>query len=100
MEFLRRYAEKELLYFRREEPPAQNRQELVVLLDQGVRTWGDVRLVLSAAAIAFGKQAVRRRTPFFLATTSNHGRVIEPTAADEESLGRLVEGSDLSPNPG
>jgi hypothetical protein len=100
LEFLRRFAEKELLFFRREEPPAQNRQELVVLLDQGVRTWGDVRLVLSAAALAFGKQAIARKTPFFLATTGNHGKVVEPTGEDGEALGQLVEASDLSLNPG
>ncbi len=47
LEFLRRFAERELLYFRREEPHSRTREELVVLLDQGVRTWGIVRLVLT-----------------------------------------------------
>lgn len=100
LEFLRRFAQKELLYFRREEPPAQNRQELVVLLDQGVRTWGDVRLVLAAAALAFGKQAILRKTPLFLATTSNGGVIVDPTQEDQESLGQYFESSDLSLNPG
>src|SRR5208283_723287 len=49
LEFVRRFAGNELLFFRREEPQVQLREELVLLLDQGVRTWGDVRLVLSAA---------------------------------------------------
>jgi hypothetical protein len=99
LEFLRRFAQKELLYFRREEPPAQNRQELVVLLDQGVRTWGDVRLVLAAAALAFGKQAILRKTSFCLATTSNGGLIVDPTEEDQEWLGQQFESSDLSLNP-
>src|SRR5262249_26566097 len=61
LESLRRFAENELLYFRREEPHAHTQEELVLLLDQGVRTWGDVRLLLSAAVFAFGKLAERRR---------------------------------------
>ena len=99
LEFFRRFAERELLYFRREEPPAQNKHELVVLLDQGVRTWGDVRLVLSAAAIALGKQAARHKTPFSLSTTSIDGRLVVPHETEPEELGRLVETSDLTPHP-
>jgi len=100
IEFLRRYADRELLYFRREEPPVHHRQELVVLLDQGVRTWGDVRLVLTAGALAYGKQATVRKTPFQCATTSNGGTLIDPVECDEEALGQLMEASDLSLNPG
>ena len=40
MEFLRRFAERELLYYRREEPPVRTREQLVVVLDQGVRHLG------------------------------------------------------------
>jgi hypothetical protein len=100
LEFLRRFAERELLFFRREEPPAQERQELAVLLDQGVRTWGDVRLVLAAAALALARQAHRRKVPFTLAATSNGGRPVELVAEEEEALGRLLEASDLSADPG
>jgi hypothetical protein len=100
LEFLRRFAERELLYFRREEPPAQNRQEMIVLIDQGVRTWGDVRLVLAAAALALGKQAARREQPFRLAGTSNAGRVLDPLEADDDALGELMEASDVSFHPG
>lgn len=99
LEFLRRFAERELLFFRREEPPAQNRQELVVLIDQGVRTWGDVRLVLAAAALALGKQSADRRLHFMLAGTSNAGQLLDPMNADAEALGELMEASDLSLNP-
>src|SRR5262249_4379133 len=99
-DFFRRFAENELLYFRREEPHAQTRRELVVLLDQGVRTWGDVRLVLSAAVLALGKQAARSSLPFSLATTGAGGEPVDPLELAADELGELVEASDLTPNPG
>jgi hypothetical protein len=99
-DFFRRYAERELLYFRREEPRARSWRELVVLLDQGVRTWGDVRLILSAAALAFGKQAAKQGIGFLIATTGSGGALTDPLKAASELLGELVEASDLSPNPG
>ena len=88
-DFLRRYAEHELLYFRREEPHEQTRHELVVLLDQGVRTWGDVRLVLGAALLALGKQAVDRKLPFRVATTTSPGS-LDPTL-DQAARGLTLE---------
>lgn len=94
LEFLRRYAENELLYWRREEPQSQVREDLIILCDQGVRTWGEPRLALTAAAIALGKRAEQRGKQVKYAATSNNG---EP--ADEE-IARLLESSDLSPNPG
>jgi hypothetical protein len=100
LDFLRRLAEQELLYFRREEPPRPTRQEMAVLLDQGVRAWGDVRLVLGAAVLALGRHAARRGFPFFVAATGNGGELLDPLEVDEDALGELVEASDLSPNPG
>lgn len=101
LEFLRRFAERELLYYHREEPRAPRAEELLVVLDQGVRTWGDVRLVLAAAAIALGRQASRRQIAWLVATTANGGHVVDPmAAADAEALGTLIEASDLSTNPG
>ncbi|MCB9895978.1 MAG: hypothetical protein H6839_16210 [Planctomycetes bacterium] len=94
LEFLRRYAENELLYWRREEPQSQVREDMIVLCDQGVRTWGEPRLALTAAAIALGKRAGQRGTPLRYASTGNGG---EPT---DEELPALLEASDLSPNPG
>jgi hypothetical protein len=99
-EFIRRFAENELLYFRREEPQVQTREELVVLLDQGVRTWGDVRLVLTAAVMALGKLAVRRKIPFSIAATSSEGRCLDPLQVEDRELGELLEASDLTPQPG
>src|SRR5205085_2464461 len=97
-DFLRRYADQELLYFRREDPHDRTRHELVVVLDQGVRTWGDVRLVLSAAVLALGRQALQRRLPFRLAATSNLGNLVDPAEVDDKTLGALIEASDLSAN--
>jgi hypothetical protein len=100
LEFVRRFAERELLYFRREEPEARTREPLVLLLDQGVRTWGVVRLVLAAAALALCKRAVRMKLPLGLAATSSGGRVLDPLREDDRAVRDLVEASDLSPNPG
>ncbi len=100
LEFLRRYAERELLYFRREEPHAQTREELVVLLDQGVRTWGVVRLVLTAAVFALGKMADRRKLPFLVASTSTGGAPCDPVTSADDALAAALGASDLSANPG
>lgn len=97
-DFFRRYAERELLYFRREEPREPACKELVVILDQGVRTWGDIRLVLSSAVIALGKLAAQREQCFLLAT--NSVAALDPLQLDAESLGQIVESSDLAAHPG
>jgi hypothetical protein len=99
LEFLRRFAENELLYFHREEPHAPLTEELVLLLDQGVRTWGRVRHALAASALAFGKLAARRGLALRIGSTGTQGRLVDPTLADAEALGALWEASDLTPNP-
>jgi hypothetical protein len=99
-EFIRRFAEGELLYFQREEPREPLTEELVLLLDQGVRTWGDVRLVLSSAVIALSRQAMRRQIAVKLSFTSSEGEPVDPTLIEPASLSTLIEASDLSPHPG
>ena len=99
-EFIRRFAESELLYFHREEPREPISEELVLLLDQGVRTWGDVRLVLSSAVIALARQAGRRQIAVMLATTGTGGEPVDAASIEPAALARLIEASDLSPNPG
>jgi hypothetical protein len=98
-EFIRRFAEGELLYFNREEPREPLTEELVLLLDQGVRTWGDVRLVLSSAVIALARQAGRRHVIVKLAATSNDGEPVDLTTIEPAALSILIEASDLSPHP-
>jgi hypothetical protein len=100
LEFLRRFAEKELLYFRREEPQAPVREELIVLLDLGVRTWGPVRLLLAATLFALGKSAAGRKVAFRIATTGVRGTPHDPLTEDREALAGMLEASDLSANPG
>ena len=100
-EFIRRFAEHELLYFRREEPHQPTSEELVILVDQGVRTWGDVRLLLAAAALALAQAG---RAPGDRGQAGRHQqrrrwRSISPRS-DKSSLSALLESSDLSPHPG
>ncbi|MGP0063261.1 MAG: hypothetical protein ACLQGP_06605 [Isosphaeraceae bacterium] len=99
-EFLRRFAGRELLYFHRETPRQPAVQEMLLLLDQGVRTWGDVRLVLAGAAMALARQADRRRIPSMLMTTGDGDEPVDLAQLDREALARLLESSDLSPHPG
>ncbi len=99
LEFVRRYAERELLYYRREEPQVQTREELALLLDQGVRTWGSVRLVLTAALLAFGQLAQRRGLPLLIGSTSGDGVLHDPLKLASEQLAGLVQASDLTANP-
>ena len=99
-EFLRRFAERELLYFHREDFHAPQSDELVILLDQGVRTWGDVRLFLAGAAVALVRQAGRRRIAVKLAVTGSDGEPIDPGAIEPGDLSALLEASDLSTHPG
>jgi hypothetical protein len=100
LEFLRRFAERQLLYYHREDPRTPAEEELAILVDQGVRTWGDIRLVLAAATLALCRQAARRGIPLLLATTGTEGRFQMASELDEGALGDLLEASDLSPHPG
>jgi tetratricopeptide (TPR) repeat protein len=100
LEFLRRHAEHELLYYRREEPHTPTRDELVVLLDQGVRTWGRVRLALAGCALALGEMARRRALALRFATTGNGGHLIDPLAVAPAELAEALAGSDLTAHPG
>lgn len=98
-ELLRRFAEKELLYFRREEPRAPTSEELLVVIDQGVRTWGGVRSVLAAATLAMGRLADRRGIRFRAITTGEPGEIADPLELGDQAFGERLESTDLSPNP-
>jgi hypothetical protein len=98
-EFLRRFAERELLYFHREEPSQPTTEELVLLLDQGVRTWGEVRLVLSGAALALVRKAQRKQILVKLAATSEAGDPVDPAQLEAGRFLALLEAADLSADP-
>jgi hypothetical protein len=100
LELLRRLAERELLYYRREEPRAEVREELVVVLDQGVRTWGAPRLVLLAATFVLARLAEQRRQPLRIACTGRGGTAWNPQELPPEELARRLEIADLSEHPG
>jgi hypothetical protein len=97
-EFVRRFAARELLYFKREEPHEAMRPERVVVLDQGVRTWGSVRLALSAAAVSLAKVDAKRcdRVRLFLTSTLEP---IDFAEVDLHAMADRLEASDLTPNP-
>ncbi len=110
-EFIRRFAEKELLFFRKEEPHQRTREQLVLLVDQGVRTWGVVRLALSAAVLAFRKLAERKKLPFRIRFGSDVGQTFLFAApngkqeclpheqCDLKALVDILETSDLALDP-
>ncbi len=99
LEFVRRYAEHELLFFRREEPHALERERYLFLLDQGVRTWGHVRLALTAAFQILASKAERRKAEIRLAVSSRPGHWINPFEVSMEQLGEYLEASDFSLQP-
>ncbi len=98
-EFVRRFAERELLYFRREEPHRQSAPERWLVLDQGVRTWGPVRLGLTAGVVALLGKDPARFGRLRLSLTS-HPTPLDPAEMSLEALADHLEASDLAPNPG
>lgn len=96
LEFLRRYANNELLYWQREEPQNQQAEELCIVLDQGVRTWGEPRLALTAAALALGKQAEKAemlcKFVFSSPVGACCGKPLQETS-------QVIQASDLTSNP-
>lgn len=98
LDFVRRFAESELLYFRREEPHRGELPERVVVLDQGVRTWGGVRLALAGAALAL-IAAKEQRGPLRIAFTSDGASPVAPADSDPTALADALEASDLTENP-
>jgi hypothetical protein len=99
LDFVRRFAENELLYFRREEPHRGEQPARLVVLDQGVRTWGDVRLGLAAAVVALAGKDRRRFGPLRLAVTSADKPPLDPAEVESAALADLLEASDLTPHP-
>ncbi len=102
LEFLRRFAARELLYYQREEPRASEDEELALVLDQGVRTWGEPRLILAAAALALSRRAAARGSSLVIATSGGGIFRHDPELAtdlDADALGQILEASDFSRHP-
>lgn len=99
-DFVRRFAENELLYFRREDPHERRQEHLALVVDQGVLTWGPVRLALGAAVLAFGRLAARRKLAVTVRFGSAPSERFTPPANNPERFGEALEASDLSAHPG
>lgn len=99
-EFVRRFAENELLFFRREDPHERRQEHLALVVDQGVLTWGPVRLALGAAVLAFGRLAARRKLAVTVRFGSAPAERFAPPTSDSGRFGEVLEASDLSPHPG
>ncbi|WP_422926617.1 hypothetical protein [Singulisphaera sp. PoT] len=98
-EFVRRFSQNELLYFQRETPQSPFNLELILLLDQGVRTWGEVRPILVASLMALARRAERAGFSVRIATTGEPLPAWDPLQLDAESLGRKLGASDLTLSP-
>ncbi len=97
-EFVRRFAAGELLYYLREEPREAARPKRVIVFDQGVRTWGAVRLGLAAAALTLLAKHPRKAGPATLHTTGTRDPA-DPACVTSEALADRLEASDLSADP-
>lgn len=98
-ELIRRLAENELLFHKREEPVRPRVQKLIVFLDQGMRVWGHPRLVLTAAAFALGRLAERKQLAFELAPSSAQGKCFNPLTTHAEQLGESLQTVTFEESP-
>jgi hypothetical protein len=99
-DFVRRFAENELLFFRREDPHERRQEHLALVVDQGVLTWGPVRLALGAAVLAFARLSARRKLSVSVRFGSSPAERFTPPSGNVERFGEALEASDLSPHPG
>ena len=97
-EFVRRFAEHELLYFQREEPHEAQKPERVLVFDQGVRTWGRVRLALAGAVLSLLKFDARKIGDVRLHATSQR-EPLELRTAKIGALRDVLEASDFTETP-
>ncbi|QEL19627.1 hypothetical protein [Limnoglobus roseus] len=97
-EFVRRFAERELLYFRPEEPHVPRPPDRVLVLDQGVRTWGAVRLALAGCTLVLLAKPSRAAGRVHFVHTAAQDAV-DLTAATPETLAEALQASDLTATP-
>lgn len=97
-EFVRRFAENELLFFRPEIPHEPQPSVRMIVLDQGVRTWGHVRLALAGAAMSLLGREGRSIHSTSLVTSSDSKPISLENTTPQELVARL-EASDLSRHP-
>ncbi|VTR97493.1 hypothetical protein [Tuwongella immobilis] len=98
-ELIRRFAERELLYHRREESPQSHDETLLVVLDQGVRTWGNVRLGLTAAVAVLLNLGDQRGMRLELVVSSDPEKRYSLDELALAELGDLLEDASLQRLP-
>jgi hypothetical protein len=95
-EFVRRFAENELLYYQHERAYRPQCQRLILLIDQGIRTWGRARIALAAAVQTFAKWCHRHRLELWIGTTELPDRLVDPQLIPDPELMNLLESSDFT----
>lgn len=98
MEFLRRYAEGELTFFKRERMRVAAPSALVALLDLSARSYGESRLVLSGALRVLAAASERQRRPMLL-FTQGLSEPVDPMQLSFDELGALLQTPSLDLNP-
>src|SRR5262249_49274634 len=83
-----------------EDPHERRREHLALVVDQGVMTWGPVRLVLCAAVLALGRLAPRRKQSLSIRCGSSPAERFNPPEGDAKRFGDVLVASAPAPNPG
>lgn len=97
-EFMRRFAENELLYYQHQSFPEIPAQPLICLIDMGLHMWGRPRLLAAGCALAAWKGAVLRQRSFELYQTFFGAATrLQPEQANR--LAGLLSGIDDSETP-
>ncbi|HQR41045.1 MAG TPA: hypothetical protein PLX97_00145, partial [Gemmatales bacterium] len=73
--------------------------DLLLILDQGIRTWGSTRLRLTAAALALAIKAQRHGRKVYLTTSSHYREMLDVNEHKPEQLAEVLEKSDLTSHP-
>lgn len=97
-EFVRRFAENELLYFLREEPREPDTPERWLILDQGIRTWGAVRHALTAGVLTLLGKMRKPAGPVQIAVNSC-AEPLDPAFLGLDGVAEKLEASDLTRSP-
>lgn len=97
-EFLRRFAENELLYYQNEAHPDMPTQPLTCLIDMGVAMWGRPRLLAAGCALAAWKSAWAKQRPFELFQTF-FGEAVRLPLDQPRQLADILTGIDDSESP-
>jgi|GEM_PF-4348491 len=97
-EFLRRYAEGELTYFKREQMQTEAAGQLIIALDLSARAWGEARLALTGALRVIAQQTERRGESITLLAHALE-TPCDPMEMSLDDLARALETPSLDATP-